>query len=176
MNHFEVLELRVDFFLDSKDLKKAYHNKSKSFHPDFHAQSNLNEQNDNLEKSTLVTKAFEVLKSFDSRMNYILEIYNQVPEEGQNTLPMDFLMEMMDLNEEINELEFSEPVNKELVTELLKKIEDRMMEGLEEVRPKLLKFDPIHPEDGILKNARDYYLKNKYLLRIKNRLSTFATA
>ena len=42
----------------------------------------------------------------DLRMRYILELEGSLGEEGQNQIPQDFLMEMMEINEALMELEF----------------------------------------------------------------------
>ena len=59
-----------------------------------------------LELSTLNNEAYKTLSDFDKRMKYILEIKAVLDEEGKNQIPQDFLMEMMDINEQLMELEF----------------------------------------------------------------------
>ena len=59
-----------------------------------------------MELSTVNNKAYQVLSDPQKRLHYILELKG-VFKEGENyLLPQTFLMEMMEVNEDLMDLQF----------------------------------------------------------------------
>lgn len=164
MNYFELFELPVSLVVDQKELSSQYFALQKKYHPDFFTNETEQEQNDALEKSSMVNKAFKILKDPDSTIKYILELKGLLQEEEKYELPPDFLMEMMELNEslmddDILNIEETETkifqLQKTLYTDVQNIIEDYTEDRTTEAQLLLVK---------------DYYYKKKYLKRILERL------
>ncbi|WP_229725418.1 iron-sulfur cluster co-chaperone HscB C-terminal domain-containing protein [Hymenobacter baengnokdamensis] len=106
-NYFAFYGLPEAFLLDEAALKGKYYQLSRELHPDFHAQDTPAAQAEALRLSTLNTDAYRTLADPDCRMAYVLAQHGLLEEgSAQNQLPADFLMEVMDLNEQLMELEF----------------------------------------------------------------------
>ena len=103
MNYFEWFDLPVSFATDTTALKKKYFELSKKYHPDFFSNATVVEKERVLELSTFNTNAFNVLSNFDKRLKYVLQLKNIITDEEKFNLPPDFLVEMMELNEQISE-------------------------------------------------------------------------
>ncbi len=173
MNYFEFFEIPVSFQLDEAGLKKTFYANSKKYHPDFYTLESEEKQMEVLELSTLNNKAYKTLSDFDKRMKYILELKGALAEEGKNQLPQEFLMEMMDINENLMELEFDfDQSNFDKVQNELKSLESNL---LDEVNPHLEKYDDNAPNEEELNAIKNYFLKKRYLLRIKENLNKFAS-
>lgn len=168
MSYFELFNIPISFKPDLADLKKKYYKLSFSHHPDH--QDN---QDEALEKSSELNKAYNTLIDANKRFAYILTLHNAMPEEGKAQIPQDFLMEMMDLNENLMELEM-EP-DKEKKENLTKEVEKIEADLYSEIEPFIENYVYETITDDVLKKLVDYYMKQKYLLRIKQNLLTFAT-
>ncbi|MFZ2898956.1 MAG: Fe-S protein assembly co-chaperone HscB [Saprospiraceae bacterium] len=172
MNYFDFYHLPLSFLLDEAELKRRYYEHSKRLHPDFYTLEPEEKQLEILEQSTYNNQAYKTLSNFDARMKYVLELKGLMPEEGQAALPQDFLMEMMEINEELMELEFDFDAGRlEKVVRMLEQLEQEL---LAEVTPTLDAFTK-NPDGVDLQPAADYYFKKKYLLRIRENLGKFAS-
>lgn len=169
MNYFEFFDLTPQFQIDQKDLKRRYILNSKKFHPDFHGLQSIEEQDRILDLSTLNNKAYKTLADNMLRMKYILGLYEMMPEEGKAKIPQDFLMEMMDFNEKLMEMEFDD--NPEAIKADLSKELDTMTDELSaEVLGNMKSWDKNPDQLELLIPIRDYYMKKKYLDRIREKL------
>ena len=172
MNYFEFYDLPIAFQLDKAALKQTFYANSKRYHPDFFTMENEERQNEILELSTLNTQAYKTLSSFDSRMKYVLELKDVFEEEGKNSLPQDFLMDMMDINEAIMELEFDfdETAYQKVLVDT-QNIENQLFE---DIKPIIENYqDGVTPQSD-LEKVKNFYLKKRYLLRILENVSKFA--
>ncbi|GAB1397682.1 hypothetical protein MASR1M65_24620 [Saprospiraceae bacterium] len=105
MNYFELFEIPVSFFPDREEIKKRYHQLSFKYHPDFHTIDSEYDESEILEKSAEINQAYQSLTDEDKCLAYILKMCDALPEEGKATVPQDFLMDMMDINEEVMDLQ-----------------------------------------------------------------------
>ena len=104
-------------------------------------------------------------------MKYVLTLQEALGEEGTNKLPPAFLMEMMEMNEGLMELEFDpEPTAIANIQALLEKKEAELSNN---VAPLLDRFDANPTSNEGLEKVVDYYLKKRYLLRIRENLGKF---
>ena len=173
MNYFEFYGIPVSFVVDKGSLKREFYANSKKYHPDYFTLESEAKQAEVLELSTLNNQAYKTLSDFDRRMKYVLDLKGAMEEEGKNTLPQDFLMKMMDINESLMELEsgFDQEVYDKVRADL-KVLEDDL---LDEVKPLIAEYDAQKGDsESILEGVKNFYLKKRYLLRIKENLSTFA--
>lgn len=159
--------------LDEAQVKKTFYQNSKKYHPDFYTLESEEKQMEVLEMSTFNNEAYKTLSDFDKRMKYILEIKGAMAEEGKNQIPQDFLMEMMDINENLMELEFDFDADKfNQVKEELKTLESNL---LKTVQPHLENYNDKNSNEEELVEVKNYFLKKRYLLRIQENLNKFAS-
>ncbi|MEM6724149.1 MAG: Fe-S protein assembly co-chaperone HscB [Bacteroidota bacterium] len=172
MNYFEFYELPVSFLLEASVVKKRFLQLSKQYHPDFYTLESAEKQAEILEKSTMNTNAFKTLSNFDARMKYVLGLKGVLDEEGQAKLPQDFLMEMMDVNEELMELEFdNDPTKVEVIKNTVQGLENELYAQVSKI---LEDYDEKNSSSEELETVKDYYYKKRYLLRIRENLNKFA--
>lgn len=172
-NHFQFFGIPESFSPDTDALRRLFLKNSKRFHPDFHSNETDEKQAELLELSTQNNRAFQVLGDADLRMKHILEIHGMLENGGKNfPLPPDFLMEMMEMNEAIDELEtgFDVPV----FTDLQKKLAHLKSEMQSEVSHILENWTAETTKPGELEAVRDYFLKTRYIFRAEEKLDTFA--
>lgn len=93
-NPFEFFELTPSLAIDAKLLRSKFLEIQRNSHPDFGGESTTD--------SELANTYFEVLKTPEKRIQVILEMYANI-SLNNNLLPADFLMEMMELNDVIDE-------------------------------------------------------------------------
>lgn len=169
VNYFEFFGLPESLDLDEGVLKRRFYENSKKFHPDFYTLESQEKQAEILELSSFNNEAWRTLSNFDSRLKYLLELKGQFGEEGTHVLPQAFLMEMMEVNEEAMELEFD--FDQARFDNLVQNIENQDILLLTELRQVLASEGD---ETSRFAAMKDYYLKKRYLLRIKENLSRFA--
>ncbi|SNR83315.1 iron-sulfur cluster co-chaperone HscB C-terminal domain-containing protein [Hymenobacter mucosus] len=172
-DYFGFYSLPETFRPDEATLKRQYYALSRQYHPDFHATESPERQQEILDLATLNTNAYRTLSDFDHRMAYILSRHGLL-EEGKQELPPDFLMEVMDLNEQLMELEFDpDPATTTKVETEVNALTDTLDAGIE---PVLVGYEglPADARPQALQQIRTYYLKKRYLLRIRESLAKFA--
>lgn len=171
MNYFELYEIPLSFNPDQQVIRQKFYALSKKYHPDFYINESREKQDEVLELSTLNNKAFQVLKDDQKRLHYILELKQQLTEGENYSLPQDFLMEMMEVNETLMELEFDSDEEKlKKLTNQISDIENSLASDLKKLT---LSFDTSNEMDqeSSLKAIKDIFYRNKYLWRIKDSLS-----
>ena len=171
MNYFDFYGLPEAFNLNDADLKKKFYQLSKQYHPDFYANENEAKQQEILELSTLNNKAYQTLANPAKRLEYILRLHNLVSEGAKPQLPADFLMEMMDINERIMEIDSATELGS--ITAEVLAIEGDMNEELLALTTDYVTLDDTAKESR-LNDIANIYFRQKYLLRIKESLDTFA--
>ncbi|MCS6917826.1 MAG: iron-sulfur cluster co-chaperone HscB C-terminal domain-containing protein [Chitinophagales bacterium] len=169
-NFFEWFDLPVSFLLSEADLRERYLERSRLYHPDFFAGRPPQEQQEALQRATLNTRAYETLRDSDRRMRYILEQFGLLKEEDRQQMPSDFLMDMMELNEAVQEAEGAAPEQRQALRDELNR---RMQLLAAEVADDLQQFRADDEHTQRLLRIRDYYLKRRYLLRLQQRLDSF---
>ena len=173
-DYFAFYDLPETFRPDEAALKRHYYARSREYHPDFHATAPPDEQREILRLATLNTNAYRTLADPDARMAYILRRQGLL-EEGKQEMPADFLMEVMELNEQLMELEFdADPAVVAQVTQEVNALSDTLEGGIEPVLAGYAQL-PADARLAALAQVRTYYLKRRYLLRIRESLAKFAT-
>ena len=175
VNYFAFYGLPESFLLDEAALKTKYYQLSRELHPDFHAQDTPAAQAESLRLSTLNTDAYRTLLDPDRRMAYLLGQHGMLEEgSAQNQLPPDFLLEVMDLNEQLMELKFESDA---VVTTNLEAEVTALADTLDAgIQPVLTGYGQLPPDHrpAALAQVKMYYLKKRYLLRLRQQLATFA--
>jgi molecular chaperone HscB len=167
MNFFEFYELPMKFSIDNALLRQKYFEKSKQFHPDFYINETEAVRDDVLAQSTLNNTAFKTLSIDNLRVKYVLEVAGTLGDGDKEILPQDFLMEMMELNEGIMEKDAN----------TLQGIKTRVSQIENELKTSLKDLCDAYDARGegeLLQSIKTIYLKQKYLLRIKESMLKFA--
>ena len=152
-------------------MRNIFYKLSKKFHPDFYTLESEEKQAEILELATQNNNAYRTLSNIDTRMRYVLELKDVLDEEGKAKVPQEFLMEMMEINELLMELQFD--FDQLAYTNAVIKIEQFDKNLFEQIRPVLENYkDEDATEEELLK-VKDYYLKKRYLLRLRENLSNF---
>ncbi len=160
MNYFELFEIEPAPAIDKKLLAEKYFALQKKNHPDFYTQATEAEKEMALEQSAHINKAFTIFQNEDRTLEYFLQWKGIVQADEKYQLPPDFLMEMMELNETLDEKDGVE------ITEELAGIEKAMYAQIAPV----LNDGALHNDAAALEKLKLYYYKKKYIQRILARL------
>ncbi len=174
MTYFEFYGLPQTLNLDEGLLRRLFYQKSKEHHPDVHTLADDDTQARNLDIASFNNDAYRTLSNPTLRLKYVLQLHGLLGDEKQQPkIPADFLMEMMELNETLAELEF-EP-NPEKLKKVTQDV-DILEQTLDnQVNTQLHHWSIETNQPGDLEKLQDYFLKKRYLLRIRENLSKFAT-
>ena len=171
MNYFEFYGLPESFEIDQAQLKKKFYELSKKYHPDFYASESVEKQDEVLELSTLNNKAYQVLANADKRVDYILRQHNLLADGDKYPLAPDFLMEMMEINEQLMDADDEATIN-QIKTSVKEASDNLEAELADQTKDFNIKTKPEQAE--ALKKVLDIYYRKKYLLRITESFNTFA--
>ncbi len=173
MNYFELYDLPVSLNVDEQLVKRKFYELSKKYHPDFYINESEDKRQEILERSTLNNKAYQVLSNFRKRISYVLELHGLLIEGEKQQIPQEFLMEMMEINEALMELEFGADSSQiQKISLQIATIEQSLEKDLEHLS---VQFDGAD-EDAktlILNKIKDIWYRQKYLLRIKEKITSF---
>ena len=170
MNYFEFYGLPIQFGLDAGKIKRAYLIKSKATHPDFFTLASAKEQEDAMHQASINNEAYKTLSDPNLRTKHILELKGVIREEEKNELSPNFLMEMMDINEQLMDAAFDPDARQKVENEV-----DGLLEALKTKEKPLMKAFDESNNTTFLPKIKEIYFQRKYLLRIKEKLNTFAT-
>ena len=166
MNYFEIFGLPVQLKVDKNDLPKKYFELSRKFHPDFYANSTPAEQQKALEITASLNKAFKTFENPDDTIKYVLQLKGLLQEEEKYELPPGFLMEVLEINDQLMDAE-DDPGLKSKLQSSLSNLQAEIYEPVQKIIE--------HYEDGVtsekeLLHVKEYYYKKKYLNRIGREL------
>jgi molecular chaperone HscB len=164
MNYFELFNIPVSLSPNQNELKQKFYELSRKYHPDFYTQETAVEQNEALEKSSLVNKAYKTFKNRDETIKYLLQQKGLLEEEEKYQLPGDFLMEMMELNEELMEAKIEE--NESALSHTKSSIASLQQQIYEPVKELFETYNDERVKPAELQLLKEYYFKKKYLDRI----------
>jgi len=104
-NHFHLFGIPVGFEIDLGDLSSRYLDLQRTSHPDRHGQATEGERLLSMQLTATINEGFHTLKDVLARASYLLELQGIELRNDHNTR-MDplFLMEQMELREELSEV------------------------------------------------------------------------
>ncbi len=171
-NYFELYGLPEQFGTDKTAVRKNFLALSRENHPDRFATADESTQAAALKSASANNAAYKILMDEDKTMQYLLRLRNTISEDEKYTLPQAFLMEMMDLNEVVSEYKMApDSTHRQIAYDTLAQEIDKWKVA---AQPLLEKHDAGNTGQEILAKIKDFYYRRKYLLRIQERLDTFA--
>lgn len=164
MNYFELYNIPVSFFPDATIIKKKFYELSRKYHPDFFSNASDDEQTEVLEKSSIINKAFKIFADADETTKYILQLKGLLEEEEKYKLPSDFLMDVMELNEQLMEAKMED--DEAAVANIKLQISNLQSLIYEPVKQIMEHYQENNISQKELLQVKEYYYKKKYLKRI----------
>ncbi|XP_015594522.1 iron-sulfur cluster co-chaperone protein HscB, mitochondrial [Cephus cinctus] len=101
LNYFEIMGLRQYYDVDNTELQKKYRQLQNLLHPDRYGNKSEKEKQISEDLSSLLNKAYSTLKHPLSRGLYLLQLNNLIIPEGTTNLNNEFLIKIMEKNEEV---------------------------------------------------------------------------
>ena len=160
MNYYELFELPEKPIADKTYVATKYIELQKRFHPDFFTNENEVDKENALEQSAAINKAINIFTNKEKTIEYFLQQKGIITTDEKYSLPPDFLMEMMELNEAIDDKD----------TKATDKINDFEKELDIEISDLLSAENSTGLNENALHQLKAYYYKKKYLKRILDRL------
>lgn len=157
MTHFELFQLPITLKVDTSGLSKKYFELQRKYHPDRFGQSSEAEQEEALLVSAQINKAFKTLKDPDETIKYVLQLKGLLEEEEKYQLSPDFLMEVMELNEELEE---------GITDAIQAKIDQLKKELYATVETIITNYQEGISTEKELLQVKEYYFKKKYIDRM----------
>jgi len=171
MNYFELFQIPVQLKVDTAPLSKKFFELSRKVHPDYFVNEGSVSQAEALEKSAMLNKAFKTFQSADETIKYVLQLKDLLEEEEKYGLPPVFLMEVLEINEQLMDADNHSPeeqINLQLTIDNLQS----------EIYAPVKEIVEYYNEDTItekeLLQVKEYYYKKKYLDRIRRQLAGMA--
>ncbi|MGB5023755.1 MAG: iron-sulfur cluster co-chaperone HscB C-terminal domain-containing protein [Saprospiraceae bacterium] len=163
-NYFEHFGIPIAHEIDLSLLRKKYYEKSREFHPD------INQNKPDLDFHTAYNnQAYKILLNPLSRLKYIIELTEGPIQENTQTLPQEFLIQMMELHEaifEAKELQDTKQLNR-----LMEELSLAETNAQNKIHPIFRDFDQGNRDPEILNQMKFYYFKLKYFIRLRENLS-----
>ncbi len=169
MKYFKLFNFPAGFKTDKAALRKEYFSLSKQAHPDYFVNTGADEQQNALDASAQLNKAFKTLSNEEATLEYILKEKGLIAENEKYTLPPLFLGQMLELNEQLAEAAFDESgvVQKQAADQL----QESEKEIYESVQPIMENYKEGVTSEEELLQLKDYYYKKKYLQRVALQLA-----
>lgn len=167
MDYFELYGIEPSMQIDREQIQKKYYQLSRQFHPDHFGLAEDTAREEALQMSSFINEGRQVLQTPMLRLAYLLRQLGVIEENEKYTLAPDFLMDMMEFNEQFMFLKTEG--NQTQYQVLLNQLNETEENLRTPIQPYLelsqWNLDILNP--ALLK---DYYYKMKYLERIKDNL------
>ncbi|XP_047236730.1 iron-sulfur cluster co-chaperone protein HscB isoform X2 [Girardinichthys multiradiatus] len=112
-SYFKIMDCDYTFTLDTPKLHTRYLQLQRTLHPDNFGQKSVKEQEYSESQSALVSKAYKTLLKPLSRGLYMLKLEGMhLKESTDSVAESQFLLELMEVNEALDEAQTPEEVNK----------------------------------------------------------------
>lgn len=165
LDYFSFYQLPPTLVIDKALLRKAYLEINKRYHPDFFINDPEGLQKA-LEICALNNQAYTTLSRLESRLAYYLQFHGVLNKEDVPSPEMDFLMEMMDLNESIDDAEGNADALLSLFTQIQEE-KQKLIQTVETLATQVVSSAPSPDKLSLLLQC---YLKINYLNRLLSRV------
>ncbi|XP_046399174.1 iron-sulfur cluster co-chaperone protein HscB [Ischnura elegans] len=134
-NYFDLFGINERYSVDPKLIQKTFRDLQRQLHPDLYSNKDEEEKKLSEEHSSLVNKAYSVLNHPLRRAQYMLLLKGVDIEKAPADLSQEFLMEIMERNEEVDGLEDEDKIHhlslmyKNVMMELSKEAEKAFDKG-----------------------------------------------
>lgn len=162
MNYFELFDLPVSFQVDYNLLKKKYDELSRNVSDD-----SLTAVGTPGSANKLNT-GFKLLQDQDRTIEYVLQLKGLSNHVDAPELDPQFMMEVMDINEELVELGLDE--NREQLMNVEQKANRLMLKIYEDVAPIIANYKEDTATEEELLQVKGYYVQKKYLQSILDKI------
>lgn len=161
-NYFELFGLPVSFEVDKDALTGRYRDMQRAVHPDRFANATDRQRRLSMQQASLVNEAYRALKDPLQRSRYMLSLHDiDVHDESNTIMDNAFLMEQMELREELDEVASRQDPLATLAA-YISDVDNRIHERVD----KLAKlFADINGES--LEQARGLSLQLQFLYRLR---------
>ncbi|HEV7781350.1 MAG TPA: Fe-S protein assembly co-chaperone HscB [Chitinophagaceae bacterium] len=167
MNYFELFEIPVQLKVNPALLSKRFFELSRKYHPDHSATESAEVQAEALDRSALLNKAWKTFQNPDATIKYVLLEKGLLQEEEKYELPPAFLMEVLEINEQL--MEMDETTDRDKLSSIISQLSSEIYEPVKETVENYK--DGIVTEKELLQ-VKEYYYKKKYLDRITRELTS----
>ncbi len=166
-NYFSLLGLAVSFVIDKNKLTSNYHDIQKSIHPDNFANATALERRLSVQKAAQINDALQTLKNPLQRSIYLLSLYDIELGENNNSVDPAFLMEQMELRENLSQVsDKADPLAElDIILDDVKSRIKQINSDLETLFQQLLLNE--QKDDERLKKASAQVLKMQFLNRLQ---------
>lgn len=170
-----MMGLKPSFFIDEAALKQKFYDNARKFHPDVNVREGDSETATQVaELAALNNKAYKTLSTFHGRVAYMLERAGLAGENLKHSLDPDFLMQVMELSEQVDELgSVASPEKFNHVNGEVLRIEQEINEALINEAGNWEQADEDR-KPAVLNDLSIIWARYKYLLRLQEGLATFA--
>ncbi|XP_023334505.1 iron-sulfur cluster co-chaperone protein HscB, mitochondrial-like isoform X1 [Eurytemora carolleeae] len=161
LDYFSIFGLEKSFALDTAELSRVYKGLQRQLHPDRFSLKPEEEKDISEHWSSIVNNGYNWLLKPLPRALYLLELLGTPLEEGHIQIQSDFLMEMMELNEDILSADKAEIIS------LGKEIRVRLNEYIDKIETAF--------RDGNTEEARNEVAHMKYIANMLDKIIEIET-
>ena len=168
-NFFEALGLPPNYVQNSQQVETKYQRLLGEIHPDFYAHLQTWEKRQSLESTSILNNAFKTLQNPLSRAEYLLSLLAQSSELNSRALPPQFLEEVFELQEKLDELLAQESQSQELL-QLERDFQARLEQSYQQIE-NLFSEMPKAPTVAQLQTIQTQLNASRYIQRLAERSS-----
>ncbi len=169
MNFYTLYNIPAAPLVDKTAVKKKYLELSRMHHPDFADSTDEAGMQEALELSSSINKAYKIFNNAALSIQYYLQYKEVILEDEKYPLPPDFLMDMMDINELLEDAKAN--MDEAAINQIKEQIETLEEDLMEEVKDILEKYTDETIDADSLGKLKAYYYKKKYIHRILDGIS-----
>jgi len=158
MNYFELFGIAPAFVVDMAALKPRFFALQRQYHPDYTAGEGDAETDEKLQMSAAVNAAWKTFADADALMQYLLQLTGTLQPNEKYNLPPDFLMAMMNLNEQ--------KMDGASAAETASQVADMQRDIYAPVAKIIADYGQAPPDAEALNLVKRYYFQKKYLDRL----------
>lgn len=166
MNYFELFSTKTNLIIDKVNLEHTFYRLCRCFHPDAGTQKDTDKKQ-NLFNITEVNKAYEILKDFNKRLDYLLTL--RQTDITESDLDKMFLMDILEVNEQIADYQINR--DETLKANIEKEVSAREHTAQSAIKELLEKSIFTYTTEE-LQTLHQFRLQKKYLDRLRSRLNT----